>query len=525
MFKKTIQQLITGLFGLALVACVAMPPSQSQAAAPPATAPATAPAATAGSLTYPIVDTGQSICYDAAGSAACPAEGSALYGQDAQTTGNSPSYTDNGDGTITDNVTGLMWQQSPDTNGDGAITAADKLTYAAAAARADSLTLAGYNDWRLPTIKELYSLILFDGTDPSGPPGSAITLTPFIDATTFDFAYGDTTAGERTIDAQFATSTRYVSTTMGGAETMFGVNFADGRIKGYPTGPMPGQSEGKGFFVLYVRGNSAYGQNSLADNGDGTITDSATGLMWQQADSGSGLNWGDALATCDSQTTAGYNDWRLPNAKELQSIVDYSRSPDTTGTAAIDPLFSVTAITNEAGQSDFPAYWSSTTHANSMGGQNAAYVSFGRSMGYMRDSWLDVHGAGAQRSDPKSGDSAAYPTGHGPQGDAIRIDNYVRCVRGGNVTATPAGDAPASRAGMTVEMSQINQQQGPGGPSPDGQQQGPGGPPPEAIDACSGQSQGAACQFSSPHGQVSGTCQTVRQQQLACVPAGGPPPR
>ena len=42
---------------------------------------------------------------------------------------------------------------------------------------------------------------------------------------------------------------------------------------------------------------------------------------------------------------------------------------------------------------------------------------------------MDVHGAGAQRSDPKEGDAADYPEGHGPQGDAIRIDNYVRCVR------------------------------------------------------------------------------------------------
>jgi hypothetical protein len=44
---------------------------------------------------------------------------------------------------------------------------------------------------------------------------------------------------------------------------------------------------------------------------------------------------------------------------------------------------------------------------------------------------LDVHGAGAQRSDPKAGDPADYPYGRGPQGDVIRINNYVRCVRGG----------------------------------------------------------------------------------------------
>jgi hypothetical protein len=42
---------------------------------------------------------------------------------------------------------------------------------------------------------------------------------------------------------------------------------------------------------------------------------------------------------------------------------------------------------------------------------------------------IDVHGAGAQRSDPKAGDPAQYPYGRGPQGDDIRIYNYVRCVR------------------------------------------------------------------------------------------------
>ncbi len=43
--------------------------------------------------------------------------------------------------------------------------------------------------------------------------------------------------------------------------------------------------------------------------------------------------------------------------------------------------------------------------------------------------WVDVHGAGAQRSDPKTGDTSEYPTGYGQQGDAIRIYNFVRCVR------------------------------------------------------------------------------------------------
>jgi len=137
------------------------------------------------------------------------------------------------------------------------------------------------------------------------------------------------------------------------------------------------------------------------------------------------------MQTKNAENHLGHNDWRLPNVKELESIVDYTRSPGTSASAAIDPLFNATAIINESGQTDYPCYWSGTTHANWTGtpGAFGAYVAFGRAMGYMDGSWSDVHGAGAQRSDPKAGDPDDYPTGNGPQGDAIRIYNYVRCVR------------------------------------------------------------------------------------------------
>ena len=94
---------------------------------------------------------------------------------------------------------------------------------------------------------------------------------------------------------------------------------------------------------------------------------------------------------------------------------------------------------------DYPWYWSSTTHARQTGmeGGSAAYVSFGRCLGNIpvppapgegvkdngTTNWIDVHGAGAQRSDPKVGNPDDFPTGHGPPGDAIRIFNYVRLVR------------------------------------------------------------------------------------------------
>lgn len=72
----------------------------------------------------------------------------------------------------------------------------------------------------------------------------------------------------------------------------------------------------------------------FTDNGDGTITDNATGLMWVADPSLLGgkfgtpgtpttMNWIEAIDECVSLNYAGHSDWRLPNVKELMSIVDY----------------------------------------------------------------------------------------------------------------------------------------------------------------------------------------------------------
>lgn len=405
---------------------------------------------------YPVVDTGQSVCYGIEFEITCPDVGATFWGQDAQYAGHAASFALSGDGLVVhDNVTGLTWQRSPDSNGDGEIDINDKFTWTEAQAYAATLNaqaFGGYADWRLPTIKELYGLIDFRGTDPSGceAPADCPDIVPFIDTDYFGFGYGDTSAGERLIDAQYASSTVYVATTPTGT-LLFGVNFADGRIKGYGLNA-PGGGE-KTFYVICVRGSADYGVNNLVDNGDGTVTDRATGLMWQRADSGYGMFWAEALAYAEGATLAGYDDWRLPDVKELQSIVDYTRAPDTTGSAAIDPVFSTSSITNEAGQVDYPYYWTSTTHANwtTTPGPHAAYVAFGRAMGYMDGVWQDVHGAGAQRSDPKEGDPGEWPYGHGPQGDAVRIYNYVRAVR----TARPTQPGDLNCDG-TVGFGDIN---------------------------------------------------------------------
>ena len=113
---------------------------------------------------------------------------------------------------------------------------------------------------------------------------------------------------------------------------------------------------------------------SYTDNGDGTITDNVTGLMWEKlSDDGSVHDWNDAYTWSDAFNVkiaalnsaggfAGYTDWRLPNVFELQSIVDYGQP---TFAIPVGPLFqtgcipSCTVITGSC--TSFGYTWSSTT--------------------------------------------------------------------------------------------------------------------------------------------------------------------
>ena len=346
-------------------------------------------------ITYPVVDTGQTSCYDDDGNEiTCPEEGEDFYGQDAQYEGIQMSFQDNGDGTVTDNVTGLMWQQVPVDNG---------YSYDDAVAYCESLELSGYDDWRIPTTKELFSISNFSKG------------WPYLDTTYFHIAGNSVSK-----DEQYWTE-KYVGwTVQGKSNAAFGVNHGTGHIKAYPAGA----SGPMGNYVRAVRGN-AYGVNDFENNGDGTVTDHATGLMWSQADKGEGLLWADALAYAENSELAGYDDWRLPNVKELQSIVDYSYSPTATDPdavgPAIDPIFDCTPIINEAGNDDYPYFWSSTSARFKAGTDfyYAWYVAFGMAV---NPDGQDYHGAGAVRYDTKSLD--------GPAGeDAARAYNYVRLVR------------------------------------------------------------------------------------------------
>jgi hypothetical protein len=124
------------------------------------------------SLDLIVPDTGQTLCYDWADIMTCPAPGEDFYGQDGSYLINPPSLTDNGNGTVTDNLTGLVWEQQTAVNEQLVYAYSDAVNYC------ENLTLGSRSDWRIPTRKE-YSTVLNYGR-----------LSPSLDVTYFPYYTG-----------------------------------------------------------------------------------------------------------------------------------------------------------------------------------------------------------------------------------------------------------------------------------------------------------------------------------------------
>ena len=203
------------------------------------------------------------------------------------------------------------------------------------------------------------------------------------------------------------------------------------------TGQANCYDNGGAIITSLAEGEVFYGQDaqyegnqfSFFDNGDGTVMYNATGLMWQQADSGSGMNWEDALTYAGNATTGGYDDWRLHNTKELQSIVDYTKLPSASdaenqGPAIDTDFFEITELAPGTTNYDPDyGYFCSSTSAY-FGGSSleyyyAWYVAFGTAVD---DTGADFHGAGGMRFDTKYEGGNLSEVGE-------RYYNYVRLVR------------------------------------------------------------------------------------------------
>jgi len=192
---------------------------------------------------------------------------------------------------VQDNRTGLIWEVKTEAEG----LHYNKASYTWDEARTgfiDRLNrqrFGGASDWRLPTVRELTSL-------------SDLTKhLPAIDRDFFPNTYTHdywTATPDAEDDAK-----------------AWRVHFCRGLVHA--------MAKSNRYYVRAVRGPSAPAP-SLTENGDGTLTDTVTGLMWQKKYQGP-MTWLQALDYCRKLDTGGRQDWRVPHAHELQTLVDYRR--------------------------------------------------------------------------------------------------------------------------------------------------------------------------------------------------------
>lgn len=240
----------------------------------------------------------------------------ATPGEDSDVTIFPLAYTVHGDGTLTDDVTGLMWQSA-----DGG-----EMTIEIATSYCDTLQLAGHADWRLPSAHELMSIQDLQESNPS------IDVQSFA-PTQAEYWWS--------ADAQANDPTKIWVTNGGGG------------IGNHPKTETISAGGTHRFHVRAVRTVVApvLVNTRFISNGDGTVTDSMTDLMWQQAASADTITWEEALQAADTCTLGGFFDWRLPNIKEMHSI-----NQENIVNPSIDSQW--------IGVSEARKWWSSTTLLN-----------------------------------------------------------------------------------------------------------------------------------------------------------------
>lgn len=371
----------------------------------------------------------------------------------------SPRFTENADTTLTDNLTGLAWAPDGntmpardggwDTDGtanDGAVMWHHALDYVA---QLNAENYLGHNDWRLPNVNELDSLLNAD------VPDSAAWLNSNGFSNVQSGTYWSSTTSVRASFCAWSVTLGFGSGT---------VLDADKSEDHFPVWPVRNGQAGSpartwrtgqtkcyhniSHYEIPCAGTGQDGETQagvawpyprFADSGNQAVTDSLTGLIWTKSAKtpgpsvctpGTETTWQGALdhiKCLNAHSYLGYNDWRLPNRKEIRTLIDYSRQP---------PLPPGSPFTDVmAGFWDFQ--WSSTTDPQQT---SEAWIVYMASGGVVSGSktgsyhhWVCPVRAGAP-PDLISEDGVAPLTAC--PGQALPITDNIRNIGGG--TAGPS---------------------------------------------------------------------------------------
>ena len=247
---------------------------------------------------FKLPSTGQNQAFDVQGNLIkIPSTGEHLYGIDSTVQKNPLSYKAmEGNKTVLDLNTGLLWEKKS-SNSQDMNYKLQRYTWNEAflyIEKLNSIGYEGYRDWRLPNKEELRSIIKYDDTVPA-------VDTEFFEGILPEFYWAKE---EYSADNKLA----------------WGIYFAYGCAISF--------QKTLAFPVIAVRGgyDKRFGESltgRFVDNGDGTITDCVSRLMWVKEESPL-LTLEEALNYCSLIKTADYKDWRLPNIKELATLIDVS---------------------------------------------------------------------------------------------------------------------------------------------------------------------------------------------------------
>ena len=418
---------------------------------------------TAFAATVQLPQSGQTLCYDTNGNViTCSGTG-----QDgAKMTGApwpNPRFSDNGDGTLTDNLTGLIWLKNANCTDKVGGVVGDYLLWDDALTWSNSLASGSCGlsdgshagDWRLPNINELRSLVNsgFNEETCSGVP--CVGVYDWLNAQSFSnvqpYYYWSSTSY-----AGYGVYAWYVIMSDGSVD----VSMGDKTTNYYNVWPVRGQSGSFGNLVIPQSGQtlcydtsddvitcSGTGQDGrrwrvlrgpFTNNGDGTVTDNLTGLIWLKNAECTGtlggvvnigfLTWANALTwsnslvsgACGLSDGSHAGDWRLPNREELESLFDFGFvNPAVSNTAGTGQWSPDTPFDNVQSGGD---YWSSTTDASNT--PNAWYV-------YAYE--------GVMGSDAKSVTFYVWPVRGGQSGPFANLTISKSGAGTGTVASNPAG--------------------------------------------------------------------------------------